>query len=60
MGDTSRVIRKFERMMMKIHEESIQGKTPQSISNSSQENKEIIGYFTYDFNKGTETYTKIS
>jgi len=65
MGETpevnqSRIIRKFERMMGHSHEELMEiGRHPRRIIPSKSDG-EIIGYFTYDFENKTETYTSIN
>lgn len=56
MGETSRIIQKFERMMGHSHEELMElGRHPRQQIQPNP--RKIIGHFTYDFDKKTETFT---
>lgn len=55
MSNTSRMRDKFDRFMEMVREENQKGIK----YGAAKEEPKIIGYFTYDFDKKTETYTSI-
>jgi hypothetical protein len=56
MGESSRIIRKFERMMGRSYEEQMERvRNPRPIQSDSP--GEIIGKFTYNFETGKEKFT---
>jgi hypothetical protein len=56
---TSRIHDKFERFMDKVRSDNQPGIKLDDLKEESQESK-VIGYFTYDFNNKTETYTPVN
>jgi len=58
MGETpevnrSRIIRKFERFMESVRSDN----NKRNMADNLKEEPKVIGYFTYDFENKTETYT---
>lgn len=56
---TTRIHDKFERFMDKVRSDNQPGIKLDDLGEEPKE-KKVIGYLTYDFEKKTETYTRIN
>jgi hypothetical protein len=58
MGDITRILRKFERLMGHSHDELMEmGRHSHQAPILNEKNSKIIGYFTYDHNNKKIKYT---